>query len=455
MKRFMITPSKARMSSMRCATDPELASETGRYYDAGRQGEAPQRARRRCRARERRCGRIRRVDRACRRSSSRCSREPALADRGRPRPTMHFEGDVPAPAATTSSCRSTSRPAPSRSRSRTTTARRTTILDWGVWAPDGFPRLGRRPHRRRDHRRRSVVARLPARRRSRRARGPSSIGKAKLDADRRPLHDRRHVPRHATLPVLPKATYAPVMLSTERRWYKGDFHVHSIAERRRHGDVRPDLRRSRRSAASTSSNISDHNTVSQHALLAALQPSLTGPPVHCAASRSRRTAATATRVGITSYVDHRIGLNGRTIANVIDDVRRRAAMFIVNHPVLDLGTACIGCAWKHVDDTPWDQVSGDRDHDRQLDIGVQRVHAAPRSRCGTSSSTPGTTSPRSAAATITPPAWTRAPTGSPIGSRPRSSRRQAQRGRDHRRRQHGRTIVAAARPRRSARRLHD
>ena len=37
------------------------------------------------------------------------------------------------------------------------------ILDWGVWGPDGFPRLGRRPHRRRDHRRRSVVAQLPAR----------------------------------------------------------------------------------------------------------------------------------------------------------------------------------------------------------------------------------------------------------------------------------------------------
>ena len=34
MKRFMITPEQGAHSSIRCATDPELATETGRYYSA-------------------------------------------------------------------------------------------------------------------------------------------------------------------------------------------------------------------------------------------------------------------------------------------------------------------------------------------------------------------------------------------------------------------------------------
>jgi MYXO-CTERM domain-containing protein len=46
-------------------------------------------------------------------------------------------------------------------------------------------------------------------------------------------------------------------------------------------------------------------------------------------------------------------------------------IFIVNHPVLDLGDACIGCSWGHVDDTPWDKVSGIELITGNFDIGVQ------------------------------------------------------------------------------------
>ena len=35
MKRFMITPEKGAEASLRCATDPSLAKETGKYYDVG------------------------------------------------------------------------------------------------------------------------------------------------------------------------------------------------------------------------------------------------------------------------------------------------------------------------------------------------------------------------------------------------------------------------------------
>lgn len=42
-KKFMITPEEGAQSSLRCATDPELASETGRYYDVGGKEKRPNR----------------------------------------------------------------------------------------------------------------------------------------------------------------------------------------------------------------------------------------------------------------------------------------------------------------------------------------------------------------------------------------------------------------------------
>jgi dehydrogenase/reductase SDR family protein 13 len=35
MKKFMITPDEGAVASLRCAVDPELANQTGRYYDVG------------------------------------------------------------------------------------------------------------------------------------------------------------------------------------------------------------------------------------------------------------------------------------------------------------------------------------------------------------------------------------------------------------------------------------
>jgi len=42
-KRFMITPEQGAESSLRCATAPELAKETGRYYDVGGKERKPAR----------------------------------------------------------------------------------------------------------------------------------------------------------------------------------------------------------------------------------------------------------------------------------------------------------------------------------------------------------------------------------------------------------------------------
>ena len=43
MKKFMITPEEGAQSSLRCATAPELAGETGRYYDVGGKERRPSR----------------------------------------------------------------------------------------------------------------------------------------------------------------------------------------------------------------------------------------------------------------------------------------------------------------------------------------------------------------------------------------------------------------------------
>jgi retinol dehydrogenase-12 len=42
-KKFMITPEQGAVASLRCAMDPELAGQTGRYYDVGGKERAPNR----------------------------------------------------------------------------------------------------------------------------------------------------------------------------------------------------------------------------------------------------------------------------------------------------------------------------------------------------------------------------------------------------------------------------
>jgi MYXO-CTERM domain-containing protein len=169
--------------------------------------------------------------------------------------------------------------------------------------------------------------------------------------------------------VLPKATFDPVVLSPTRRWYKGDFHVHSVQS----GDANATFDQIHAYATGRGLdfvNLSDHNTFSQHALIAALHPSF--PDLLMLRGAEITTySGHGNSVGTSAYVDHRLGYNGRTVAGIVDDVATMDGVFIVNHPVLDLGDACIGCSWGHVDDTPWDKVSGIELITGNFDIGVQ------------------------------------------------------------------------------------
>ena len=109
-------------------------------------------------------------------------------------------------------------------------------------------------------------------------------------------------------------------------------------------------------------NLSDHNTDSHLGLAAAAQLAQLAQPAEPGVLLLRGAEITTyaghgNAVGLGAYVDHRIGLAGRTIGQVLDDVTAQRAVFLVNHPTLDLGDSCIGCAWGHPD-TPWDKVTG-------------------------------------------------------------------------------------------------
>ena len=228
------------------------------------------------------------------------------------------------------------------------------ILDWGVWSPEGFRGWG-------GGNTEDAIIGVAESSRSYLA-GPITpgtwrvvIGKAKLDADGAHYVIDVICRDNATLAVRPKATPTPVVLATGRRWYKGDFHVHSAES----GDATATLDQIATLAKQRGLdfvNLSDHNTSSHLGLAAAAQMTL--PDVLFLRGAEITTyAGHGNAVGLGTYVDHRIGHAGRTIAGVLDDVAAAGAIFIVNHPTLDLGENCLGCAWEHAD-TPWDKVAG-------------------------------------------------------------------------------------------------
>jgi hypothetical protein len=285
--------------------------------------------------------------------------------------TMHYEGDVPAAGGDYQDVSIDVPAGTVEIEISHTDGSDYTILDWGAWGPDGFRGWGGGlvddaiigvDQSSRCYLPGAITA------------GPWTIeiGKAKLDVGGGHYSIDVTFRDAPTLTSLPKAAYTPVVLSDERRWYKGDFHVHSIQS----GDATATFDQIITLATSRGldfANISDHNTVAQHALLAAIQPDhpdflfLRGAEITTYSGHGNA-------VGISKYVDHRLGYNGRTIADVIADVRSQGGIFIVNHPVLDLGTACIGCEWQHVDDTPWDQVTGLEVLTGNFDIGINAFY---------------------------------------------------------------------------------
>lgn len=171
------------------------------------------------------------------------------------------------------------------------------------------------------------------------------VGKAKIDETPARYHVEVVLRETATLAPMPeRRPYAPVAaLSSEARWYAGDFHVHS----RESGDASPTLEEIAVVAERHGLDfvmLSEHNTTSQLELYAEVQaahPALLFVP----GIEVTTYAGHAMSMGGTTWIDHRLGFEGRTIAAVADDVHADGALFSINHPALTIGDACIGCGW--------------------------------------------------------------------------------------------------------------
>ncbi|MFO0637622.1 MAG: CehA/McbA family metallohydrolase [Polyangiaceae bacterium] len=151
----------------------------------------------------------------------------------------------------------------------------------------------------------------------------------------------------ATLPPDPdRRPYEPgPALAVGARYYAGDFHVHS----KESTDARPDLdeiARFARSRGLAFVELSDHNTVTQLELVSAARARNPGflfvPGIEVTTYQGHGNA-----IGAQRFVEHKLAPGGATIEGTVDAVRAQGAVFGVNHPLLDLGDLCIGCAWKH------------------------------------------------------------------------------------------------------------
>lgn len=171
------------------------------------------------------------------------------------------------------------------------------------------------------------------------------VGKAKIVA---PPGEYQLLVTLRDAPTLPpqdeRAAYTPADLGGGPRWYAGDFHVHS----RESGDAAPTLDAIADFARGRGLDfveISDHNTDTQLDFFVDAQarhPDLLFLP----GAEFTTYAGHMNALGATAWVDHKIGQPGVTMAAAADAYDAQGALLSANHPALELGDVCLGCAWK-------------------------------------------------------------------------------------------------------------
>lgn len=171
------------------------------------------------------------------------------------------------------------------------------------------------------------------------------IGKAKVPTGAAQYRLAITLRTSPSLPPQPeRQPYTGAVLERTARWYQGDLHVHS----RESGDASPSLDAVATFARARGLDfveLSDHNTNAQVDFIAQAQPRhpqlLFVPGVEFTTY-----AGHANGIGATRHVDHRFGLGEASWERAAQALVEQGAVLSLNHPVLDLGEACIGCAWK-------------------------------------------------------------------------------------------------------------
>lgn len=139
--------------------------------------------------------------------------------------------------------------------------------------------------------------------------------------------------------------YAPVdALGGERRWYAGDFHVHTLES-----DGSRSVRHVVEFARSRGLEflmLSEHNTISQLSWYGTFQdefPDLLLVP----GSEFTSYDGHAGVIGSTTWINHRIGTRGASVDQAVAATHDSGGIFSINHPDLFVGDICIGCGWGH------------------------------------------------------------------------------------------------------------
>jgi MYXO-CTERM domain-containing protein len=240
------------------------------------------------------------------------------------------------------------------------------VLDWGLWDPERFRGWGGGLQEN------AVVGVNEASRGY--LRGPIPAGTWKLVIGKAQL---KTLPAGYTLEITlrdeetlvarDRAPYTPVVLESVRRWYSGDFHVHS----RESGDAPATFEQITALARERGIDfvaLSDHNTVAQHDLMSAFQAGVSDVLLVRSAEVTTY-GGHGNAFGFERYIDHRVGLDGVSAQSIIAAVKEQGGLFSINHPGFTLGDACIGCEWEHAD-TPWSSVDAIEIHTGNYDVSI-------------------------------------------------------------------------------------
>jgi hypothetical protein len=219
------------------------------------------------------------------------------------------------------------------------------ILDWGLLEPDGGFRgwgggnsepavVGQRAASRS-----YLAGPIPA--------GQWQVLVGKAQVTQRPARYRIEVEARTSPSLRPqdRAPYSPAPpLESTARWYAGDLHVHSIES----GDARPSLDEIATFARSRGLDfvaLSDHNTSAHYDFIGPAQgrhPNLLLVP----SVEFTTYAGHLNAFGASQFVPFWLGRDGVTMPRALQAFDAQNAVATINHPTLDLGSFCIGCAWQ-------------------------------------------------------------------------------------------------------------
>lgn len=149
------------------------------------------------------------------------------------------------------------------------------------------------------------------------------------------------------------STFSPEPLELERRWYRGDFHLHTghsdgFFSSRRGRKVPCPLYRTAdaaRAARLDFAAITDHNNVALYATMRELQPFY--DDLLMIPGREMTTEQGHANIfGTTQYIDHRLGEETMPdMASMIQASHDAGALVSVNHPAAPTDHSCRGCGW--------------------------------------------------------------------------------------------------------------